>query len=126
MAYFAKLNSNNEVITVISVSNNDVQNLPFPESEPVGIAYIHSIFDEEPGFTWKQTSYNNNFRRSYAMIGGIYDSVKDGFMPIKPEFASWIFNEDKWLWEAPVPYPGNENAFYDWNEDLKQWTLVPN
>jgi hypothetical protein len=126
MAYFAKLSSNNEVITVISVSNNDIQNLPFPESEPVGVAYIHSIFGEEPGFTWKQTSYNNNFRKRYAMIGGVYDADNDGFIPLGPEFTSWSFNKDKWLWEAPVPYPAGTSNFYIWDEPTLSWALVPN
>ena len=32
------------------------------------------------GGIWKQTSYNNNFRKMYAGIGMIYDPVKDKFL----------------------------------------------
>ena len=42
MAHFAQL-TNNIVQQVIVVSNDDVDNLPFPTSEPVGQAYIASL-----------------------------------------------------------------------------------
>ena len=31
------------------------------------------------GGTWKQTSYNDNFRKQYAGIGFVYDSKKINF-----------------------------------------------
>ena len=69
MAHFVKLNSDNIVIDVLVVSNDDIQNLPFPESEPLGVAFLQKLFGEEDGITWKQTSYNRNFRGNYAGIG---------------------------------------------------------
>lgn len=76
MAHFAKMNGN-LVEQVIVVSNDDVDNLPFPESEPVGQAFIASI-----GLVgdWLETSYNNNFRGTYAGIGYTYDAVLDIFV----------------------------------------------
>ena len=70
MAHFA-LVANNVVDEVIVVSNEDCDNLPFPESEPVGQAFIASL-----GITgeWLQTSYNGNFRGTYAGIGYTYDA----------------------------------------------------
>ena len=32
------------------------------------------------GASWKQTSYNNNFRKQYAGIGHTYDASKDKFI----------------------------------------------
>jgi len=121
MAHFAKLDANNQVVEILVVHNDDVQNLPFPESEPIGIAYLDSIFGVEEGFTWKQTSYNKNFRKCYAVVGGVFDVEKDAFMPLASEFASWVFNEDKWLWEAPVPYPAETDNFYQWDESTLSW-----
>jgi len=65
MAHFA-LMENNLVNQVIVVSNSDIDNLPFPESEPVGQAFIASL-----GIVgeWLQTSYNGNFRGAYAGNG---------------------------------------------------------
>lgn len=69
MAHFAQI-QNNIVGQVIVISNNDVDNLPFPESEPIGQAFIASI-----GLigNWLETSYNNNFRSVYAGVGYIYN-----------------------------------------------------
>ena len=55
------------------------------------------------GGTWKQTSYNNNFRKQYAGIGFTYDAAKNKFIGSQPH-ASWALdaNDD---WQAPVTYP---------------------
>lgn len=121
MAHFARINSiTNIVIEVNVVNNDDVQNLPFPESELVGIAFL-APWNQE-GTYWKQTSYNNNFRKNYAAIGGVYDSVRDAFIPPKP-FASWVLNEDTCLWDAPTPMP-TDGKPYGWNEQTQQWEEI--
>lgn len=71
MAHFAKVE--NEIVgDVIVVSNDDCDNLPFPESEPVGQAFIASL-----GITgeWLQTSYSGSFRGCYAGVGFKFDST---------------------------------------------------
>jgi hypothetical protein len=65
MAHFAQIN-NNVVTEVIVIANADCDNLPFPDSEPVGQTFIASLGIEGD---WLQTSYNNNFRGTYAGIG---------------------------------------------------------
>ena len=80
MANFAKM-YNNKVVEVIVISNEVCDNLPFPDSEPIGQAFIASINIEG---LWLQTSYNANFRGCYAGIGYTYDAAigKYGeFMP---------------------------------------------
>lgn len=77
MAHFAKVHKN-IVEQVIVVSNQDCDDLPFPESEPVGQAYIASIGLEGE---WLQTSYNGNFRGCYAGIDYTYDEAADVFIP---------------------------------------------
>ena len=69
MAHFAKM-SGNIVEQVIVIANSDCDDLPFPESEPVGQAFIASI---GLGGDWLETSYNNNFRGVYAGIGYTYN-----------------------------------------------------
>jgi hypothetical protein len=76
MAHFAQV-IGDTVTQVIVVSNDDCNNLEFPESEPAGQAFIASI---GLGGVWKQTSYNNNFRGCYAGIGFRYDSNLDEFV----------------------------------------------
>ena len=72
------------------------------------------------GGTWKQTSYNNNFRKQYAGIGYRYDETKNKFITPQP-FNSWSLdiNDD---WKAPVAFPSNtENKIIDWDEDNLRW-----
>lgn len=78
MAHFAWIDSNNKVYQVSVVNNSDIQDLPFPESEAVGVAYLTSVHGS--GKTWKQTSYNGNFRGKYAGIGDTYDATSDEFV----------------------------------------------
>lgn len=85
MAYFAELDNNNTVLRVISISNEIVPD-PAPNNEQAGLDFIHDVLNI--GGTWKQTSYNANFRGKYAGIGDIYDAEADEFVaPIVEEPA---------------------------------------
>lgn len=85
MAHFAKV-QNSIVNEVIVVANSDCGGGEFPESEPIGQAFIASL-----GLTgeWLQTSYHANFRGAYAGIGYTYDAELDEFVappdPIQPD-----------------------------------------
>lgn len=71
MAHFVNINGD-KCGSVIVISNDDVDNLPFPASEPVGQAYIESLGIEGE---WLQTSYNGNFRGCYAGIGYLWNGT---------------------------------------------------
>jgi hypothetical protein len=117
MANFAKLDDQNIVIDVNAVANAVIDDLPFPESEPVGIAFLT---EWSSGYTnWKQTSYNGNFRKNLAGIGYTYDSTLDAFIAPKP-YQSWLLNTNTCQWQAPVPYPTDGKNYY-WNEETQQW-----
>lgn len=138
MGHFAKLNENNIVLEVHSVSNfvfetNDI------DDENKGIEHLKSIFDYP---YWKQTSYNTRggvyyksngeisenqtkaFRKNYAGIGYTYDEIRDAFIPPKP-FPSWVLDEFSCLWNPPIPYP-NDGLKYIWDENLTNWILLTN
>ena len=86
MAHFAEIDPhNNRVRQVIVIANADCGGGDFPESEPIGQAFIASL-----GLAgeWKQTSYNANFRGIYAGIGCIYDAVNDVF--VSPEITNGV------------------------------------
>ena len=107
MAYFAKLNSNNIVETVISVNNSVIIDNNGIEQEQLGIDFINNLYNTNDN--WKQTSYNTNggihslggvpFRKNYAGIGYKYDEELDAFIPPKPEIGEWNLNEETCLWE---------------------------
>ena len=118
MAHFAKIGLNSKVIEVLTVNNNVLLDADGNESEKNGIDFLTKL----TGWSiWKQTSYNNNFRKNYAGIGYTYDEDRDAFIPPKP-FTSWILNEETCQWEAPVVKP-DDGQNYNWNEETQQWDL---
>lgn len=126
MAHFAKLDSNNVVTEVVIVNNAVLLKADNTESELKGKQFLNSLFGAA---TWKQTSYNKNFRKHFAGVGYKYDSTRDAFIPPRP-FDSWTLNETTCIWEAPVDYPtttedsDNNPIFYEWNEDNQTWDLT--
>jgi hypothetical protein len=120
MANFAKLDDQNVVVDVIAVANAVVNDLPFPESEALGVAFLT---EWSGGYTnWKQTSYNANFRKNLAGIGYTYVPVLDAFVPPKP-YPSWTLDALVCAWVPPSPYPSGENM-YTWDEQSLQWVEV--
>jgi len=87
MAHFARIDDG-IVREVIVIDNADCGGGDFPESEPIGQAFIASI-----GLAgeWLQTSYNGNFRGTYAGIGYTYDSERDEFVP-----PGWQLVDGEW------------------------------
>ena len=123
MAHFAELNSSNEVLQVIVVSNDDV-NANGGDQHADAETFVTTIVPHSTGgVAWKQTSYNNNFRKQYAGIGYTYDSSKDIFIADKT-YDSWSLNSSD-DWEAPSNKPDDGKLYY-WNETNTQWEEVTN
>ena len=119
MAHFAKIGLNGKVIEVLSVVNEVIHDANGVEQEVIGIDFLTKL----TGYPiWKQTSYNNNFRKNHASIGYTYDEDRNAFIPKKP-FNSWVLNEDTCRWEAPVVHP-TDGVKYTWNELTLSWDLV--
>jgi hypothetical protein len=76
MAHFVQMNGNT-CGQVIVVNNEVLENKEFPESESIGIVFCKSLYGADT--EWLQTSYNSNFRGSYASGGMIYDPINDVF-----------------------------------------------
>ena len=64
MAHFAEIDSNNKVLRVLVVPN---------EQEHRGQEYLADELNM--GGTWIQTSYNANFGGKYAGIGDVWDGT---------------------------------------------------
>ena len=115
MAHFAELDKNNKVLRVVIVANDVLLDDDGVEQESTGIAFCQKLF----GGTWKQTSYNGNFRKNYASVGYTFDFERDAFIPPQP-YLSWVLNEDSCQWEPPTPYPDVDNK-YVWDEESQEW-----
>jgi hypothetical protein len=111
MAHYAFLDENNvvtEVITGIS------------ETELIEGLDTETWYGNFRGQRCLRTSYNNNIRKQYAIIGGTYDLTKDEFVAPQP-FASWSLDENN-DWQPPTPKP--EGGFY-WDEESLSWLAIP-
>jgi len=141
MASFAKLDNNNIVLAVLSVSNEVIKDTNGVEQEVLGVQFLKSLYGQDTN--WKQTSYNNNFRKNYAGIGYTYDETRDAFIPPKTIYKgqvcnSWILNENTCKYECPVAFPETYNLnlkkvngelikdTYSWNEETLTWDLDSN
>ena len=125
MAHFAELDGNN-IVTRVVVVGNDVTTAAGPLGSNVmhvdGETWCVNFFK---GGTWKQTSYNNNFRKQYAGKGYTFDSAKDKFISRVP-YASWALdgNDD---WQAPVTFPTDTTDMHvSWDEAGQKWTATDN
>lgn len=119
MSHYAKVV--NETVTQVIVAEED---------------FFKGFVDTSPG-EWIQTSYNTKggvhydqtgkpsadqskaFRKNFAGVGYRYDSKADAFIPPKP-YPSWVLNEQKYIWEAPVKMP-NDGKPYNWDESTQKW-----
>ena len=122
MAHFAELESKTDptgftsdthlIVTQVTVVANDC----VPSDEHVdGETWCVNFFG---GGTWKQTSYNHNFRKQYAGIGYRYDASKNKFIVPQP-YASWsLDNSDDW--QAPITYP----SVIDDGQDPVVWSYM--
>jgi hypothetical protein len=123
MAHFAQINSENEVVNILTVPDNQ---------EHRGEEYLNEI-----GFEgrWIQTSYNtfgnqHNFggtplRANYALIGGLYDPEYDVFYVKQPK-PYMVLNMDTFQWEYPVPIPTDIplDSAAIWNESIMDWEVM--
>ena len=125
MAHFAELESKTDptgftsdthlVVKRVVVVGNDC----VPSDEHVdGETWCVNFFG---GGTWKQTSYNHNFRKQYAGIGYVYNESKNKFLTPQP-YASWTLDGSD-DWQAPVTYPEGDQSAYaiSWDEDNTRW-----
>jgi hypothetical protein len=74
------------------------------------------VCDDSEQETSQLITYTDN---NPAYMDGDY--FEGYFYPPKP-FLSWI-RDNQGNWVAPIPLPGDGNA-YDWDEENQQWLLL--
>lgn len=117
MAHFAEIGPDNTVLRVIVISNQDILDSEGNESEDIGIELCTKLVG--PGF-WKQTSFNNNFRKIFGFPGMKYSLTNNCFYnPVGP-FPSWSL-DDNYDWQAPIPKPADANWSTYWDEGTLSW-----
>jgi hypothetical protein len=105
MSYFAHINENSVVTTVIVATQEFI-----------------NTSSEGDAANWIETSIDGSFRKQYAGIGYTYDAQADVFICPQP-YPSWILDSN-YNWVAPIPYP-NDGKQYIWDETIINWVEVP-
>ena len=129
MAQFAEINSDNEVIRVIEVDDNDVANNGGDASTEAA-TFVGSKFKlSSINNSWVQSSPTGSFRQRPASVGGSYDAAKDVFISVRP-YNSWSLNSNN-VWVAPVIYSNEDYSPAEgvdgihritWDEVNQKWT----
>ena len=153
MAHFAELDSNNKVLRVIVISNDDVNANGGDQSTGAetfvtnlaGLTSAEESPTNDAGVSWKQCSYNRSFRKYYPGGGGLwnYDPTLDMFYHDQPH-PGWTRDENG-EWESPVSRPTdvsgktcvwdesnnkwkgidlNDASEYLWNNDTNSWDAI--
>lgn len=125
MAHYARVNSDNIVTFVTPIPNEMITDENGVEHEEWAFDHLYATIPDSIEDKWIKTSYNSQFRKTYAGIGYIWNEKLDAFIPPKP-FDSWNLNEETCDWEPPVPKPEyvDGGPTYYWNESIKSW--IPN
>ena len=123
MAHYAFLNSDNEVISVITgvdewVTQTDTDGAQSGGSTEAGEAF-YAAQPWHGAASCRRTSYNNNTRKNYAGINFTYDTERDAFIAPRP-YPSWTLDEATCRWQAPVPMP-SEGGPWTWDEETLSW-----
>ena len=122
MAHFAQLDENNKVINVIVVNNNELLDDNTNESEAKGIAFCKDLFGSDT--QWVQTSYSSAFRKTFASLGGTYDSAFDVFISPQP-FDLWKYDYEIHQWTPPTPQPESTEEYgWVWSSVNKDWVKI--
>jgi len=152
MAHFAKINENNEVLTILYLNDKDTLDENNNEIEIIGQQYLEK-HNNWPAHLWIKTSYNTRknkyynlngtegdqskaFRGNYASVGSIWDPENQIFFDKKP-YSSWVKNINEARWQSPIgdapsltEEQKSENTLvgqkweYKWNDTNQSWDLI--
>jgi hypothetical protein len=119
MAHFAKINKQNIVEQVLVIEQGVIDTGAF--GDPA--SFIRTSYNTRGGI---HILGGTPLRKNYAAIGYHYDPERDAFIPPVPQIGgTWIFSEDKCLWERPVAYP-TDGKIYNWDENTTSWIEASN
>jgi hypothetical protein len=109
MFTYAKLDKNNKLENIILADENFINEQIDKEN------YVRLITNEDEE---KEAKKNFKFALNRPQEGNIYNFEKRKFKN-NPRYPSWIFNEETYEWEPPVPKP--ISIIHEWDEENKLW-----
>jgi hypothetical protein len=122
MPYFAQVDENNIVLTVIAITQENIDTGKWGSPD----SWIQTSYNTRGGKHYDQDGVEDSgiaLRYNYAGAGDTYDADKDAFIAPKP-YPSWELGANTCQWKAPVVHPADGNGPYQWDEDIVNWVKV--
>ena len=119
MAYFAEINSENLVLTVVVADDIDIENNGGHSSEEAANVFKRTCSLSINGVKWIET-FKEGTRGQYAGIGYSWNEEHQIFCEPKI-YESWSLNTTTGMYEAPITKPTNSNLKVSWDEDNLRW-----
>jgi hypothetical protein len=118
--HFALVGSDGEVKQVIVADHEYVDSHSAEDFEYKDLS--GNIVTEGPGAKWVETSMDGSVTKHYAGIGyEFHEDIKE-FTHKKP-FPSWVRDDEKAEYKAPVEKPKTDEEFQKWDESKQKWHL---
>jgi len=129
MSTFAIIDDNNFVTQVQRITQDVIDT--GAHGNPA--TFVQTSFNTRGGIHYGENGnpsadQSKALRGNYAGIGYHYDptvvinGIVGVFYPPQP-YASWVLNRTTWLWDAPVPMPG-DGKIYRWEEASLSWVNI--
>jgi hypothetical protein len=96
------------------------------ENPPDGIVYISSDQDYISSYTVSDLIPDEEYTIEVwsKNSGEIWEESFNFTLPRPTSpYNSWIYDEENYTWNPPIPQPNDENV-YTWNEEDQQWDIV--
>ena len=130
MAHFAELDATNKVLRIVVVDNSNVSADMAADGETwcannvADDPAIPNVGGVYPGVAWKQTSYNNNFRKRFAAVDGYFidDSGEGYFTTVKVD-DDWVLNTTDGAYYQPVALPPDNKLTYSADSKTYKYSI---
>ena len=137
MAHFAELDATNKVLRIVVVDDSHVSANMATDGETwcanniADDPTIPDVGGVYPGVAWKQTSYNNNFRKRFAAVDGYFiDDSGEGYFTTAKQFSDWVLNTADGAYYQPLAVPSTltfaaDSKTYkytiEWDQSNTRW-----
>jgi len=126
MAYFAELDSDNNILNVLIVSDEDVIANGGHQSEQASTWVKNTFGKTNPSNNWIEGSNDSSFRGHMPSVGGSY-LASENVIRLPKYFPSWVWNTAAVDWQSPLGAKPAENiwptdtAYVFWSEHQGTW-----
>lgn len=114
---FIEIDTNNKILNIVVLSEDDCKDSNGDYSASVGIARLNELFGDDKIFKEFRVVEHHLETMSQEYIDGEWIPESNYCAPNSP-WSSWSLNRSTGIWEAPITKP--TDGEYGWDEDAYQ------